>query len=215
MAAASMKLKRLLHIPEEIETFENRKIELEQYTTSSHIAACILHTAQFVYGDITNKCVADLGCGSGILTIGAALLDARYCTGFDIDPSALSLSVENAVDRNVSGQCEFILCDVKQIDKSMQLKAFDTVIMNPPFGTRAKGVDLEFLKMAVSLATNAVYSLHKTSTRKHVISTAKQLGVHPKVIAELRFDLPASYKFHKYNSVDVQVDLIRFTWKSI
>lgn len=241
MAAASMKLKRLQHILEEIETFENPKIELEQYTTSSHIAACILHTAQFVYGDITNKCVADLGCGSGILTIGAALLDARYCTGyiystvyimvleylkmfisvcficftgFDIDPSALSLSVENAADRDVLGQCEFILCDVKQIDKSMQLKAFDTVIMNPPFGTREKGADLVFLKMAVSLATNAVYSLHKTSTRKHVISTAKQLGVHPKVIAELRFDLPASYKFHKQNSVDVQVDLIRFTWKS-
>jgi len=82
MAAASMKLKCLLHILKEIETFENPKIELEQYNTSSRIAACILHTAQFVYGDVTNKCVADLGCGSGILTIGATLLDAQYCTGY-------------------------------------------------------------------------------------------------------------------------------------
>jgi len=92
----------------------------------------------------------------------------------------------------------------------MQLKAFDTVIMNPPFGTRKKGADLIFLKMAISLATRAVYSLHKTSTRKRVTSMAKELGVHAKVIAELRFDLPASYKFHKQDSVDVQVDLIRF-----
>ncbi|NP_001155764.1 methyltransferase-like protein 5-like [Acyrthosiphon pisum] len=207
---ASMKLKTLQHALEDIETFDNPKIELEQYTTSSHIAACILHTAQFVYNDISGKCVADLGCGSGVLCIGAALLGAQYCAGFDIDPSAISLSVENAADRDVSGQCDFILCDVKKIDKNMQLKAFDTVIMNPPFGTRERGADLIFLKMALSLATEAVYSLHKTSTRQHVLSMAKELGVYAKVIAELRFDLPASYKFHRRDSVDVQVDLIRF-----
>lgn len=76
-----MKLKKLQHVLENIETFENPKIELEQYTTSSHIAACVLHTAQFVYGDIYGKRVADLGCGSGVLCIGAALLGARYCAG--------------------------------------------------------------------------------------------------------------------------------------
>jgi len=99
---------------------------------------------------------------------------------------------------------------VKNIDKNMQHKSFDTVIMNPPFGTREKGADLDFLKMALRLATTAVYSLHKTSTRKRVISMAKKSGVNCKVIAELRFDLPASYKFHKKDSVDVEVDLIRF-----
>lgn len=133
-----------------------------------------------------------------------------FFIGFDIDPSALSLSLENAADRDVSNQCDFILCDVKNIDKNMQHKSFDTVIMNPPFGTREKGADLDFLKMALRLATTAVYSLHKTSTRKRVISMAKKSGVNCKVIAELRFDLPASYKFHKKDSVDVEVDLIRF-----
>lgn len=82
--------------------------------------------------------------------------------------------------------------------------------MNPPFGTRKKGADLLFLKSAFGLAKRAVYSLHKTSTRKHVMDTAKKWGIHSKVIAELKFDLPASYKFHKQNSVDVHVDLIRF-----
>lgn len=78
---AKLKLKKLQCELEDFETFENPKIELEQYTTSSHIAACILHTAQFVYADIENKTVADLGCGSGILCIGAALLDAKFCAG--------------------------------------------------------------------------------------------------------------------------------------
>lgn len=29
------------------------------------------------------------------------------------------------------------------------------------------------------------------------------------VLAQLRFDIPATYKFHKRRSVDVEVDLIR------
>lgn len=29
------------------------------------------------------------------------------------------------------------------------------------------------------------------------------------MLAQLRFDIPATYKFHKRNSVDVEVDLIR------
>lgn len=233
-----MKLKKLQYALEDIETFENPKIDLEQYTTSSHIAACVLHTAQFVYDDIRGKAVADLGCGSGVLCIGAALLDAKLCTGnaiyskiivlifkiisvnficytgFDIDPSAITLSVQNAVDRDVSERCEFVLCDIKTIDNSVKPKSFDTVIMNPPFGTREKGADLIFLKKAIKLATKAVYSLHKTSTRHHVICMAKKWGINCKVIAELRFDLPASYKFHKKDSVDVQVDLIRFVLKN-
>ena len=42
----------------------------------------------------------------------------------------------------------------------------DTVVMNPPFGTRKKGADMEFLSAAMKVASQAVYSLHKTSTRE-------------------------------------------------
>lgn len=77
-----MKLKNLQSALEGFETFKNPKIKLEQYTTSPHIAACILHTAQFTYGDIKGKIVADLGCGSGVLSIGAAILGAKFCTGY-------------------------------------------------------------------------------------------------------------------------------------
>ena len=36
------------------------------------------------------------------------------------------------------------------------------------------------------LANTAVYSLHKTSTRNHVIKKADEWGAHAEVIAELR-----------------------------
>lgn len=104
------------------------------------------------------------------------------------------------------------MCDVKNIDKFVQANSFDTVIMNPPFGTRVKGADMMFLKMALHMARTSVYSLHKTSTRAYIKNQALlDCGVYSKVIAELRFDLPASYKFHKKDSVDVKVDLVRFS----
>jgi len=82
LAVTTMKFKCLQQILEKIETFENIKLELKQYTTSSNIAACILRTVKFVYGNITNKYAADLGCESEMSTTGAALLGARYCTDY-------------------------------------------------------------------------------------------------------------------------------------
>lgn len=78
----------------------------------------------------------------------------------------------------------------------------DTVIMNPPFGTRRKGADVDFLRAATRLVAGgggAVYSLHKSSTRAHLQKVAlKELGcTEAQVLAELRYDLPATYKFHK------------------
>jgi hypothetical protein len=81
--------------------------------------------------------------------------------------------------------------------------AADTVIMNPPFGTRRKGADVDFLRAAARLlrsAGGAVYSLHKSSTRAHLQKVAlRELGCsEATVLAELRYDLPATYKFHKW-----------------
>lgn len=45
-------------------------------------------------------------------------------------------------------------------------KYFDTVLMNPPFGTKNNaGVDMKFLQMGIRLSCGSVYSLHKSSTR--------------------------------------------------
>lgn len=67
-----------------------------------------------------------------------------------------------------------------------------------------------FLEKAISLAQTSVYSLHKSSTREHIEDKAKQHNVKMDVLAELRFNLDASYKFHRRKSVDIEVDFIRF-----
>lgn len=71
------------------------------------------------------------------------------------------------------------------------------------------GIDLNFLQKAISMTRTAVYSLHKTATREHIKKKASEWGVNMEVLAELRFNLAASYKFHRKKTVDIEVDFIR------
>lgn len=74
---------------------------------------------------------------------------------------------DNVLDMELPGidcvQCN-VLTDLTE--DTRWTKSFDTVIMNPPFGTKHNaGMDLRFLETAIGLARTAVYSLHKSSTR--------------------------------------------------
>ncbi|XP_010889229.1 rRNA N6-adenosine-methyltransferase METTL5 isoform X2 [Esox lucius] len=171
----------------------------------------MLYTIHNTFDDVEGKLVADLGCGCGVLSIGAAMLDAGLCVGFDIDDNALEIFKRNTEEFELTN-IDLIQSDISSLSSDAYAKKFDTVIMNPPFGTKHnQGMDMQFLKTALTMATTAVYSLHKTSTRDHIQKKASDWGVNMKVIAELRYDLPASYKFHKKKSVDIKVDFLRFS----
>lgn len=178
---------------QDLDDFDEPKIQLEQYATPPHIAAQMLSTIDQTFDDIEDKLVADLGCGTGRLSIGSVLCGAEMVLGFDIDLKALESGVSNV--RDIFGEsddesqevkcgaegaivcsrgCErinFVQADVTSEDWdnfwSSMNKRFDTVIMNPPFGTKqAQGIDMLFLRRAIDLAEHTVYSLHKTSTRE-------------------------------------------------
>lgn len=68
---------------------------------------------------------------------------------------------------------------------------------------------MKFLEIAMDIS-NIIYSLHKTSTRDYILKKSDRLGFKAKVIAELKYDLPKTYQFHKKDSKDIQIDLIRF-----
>ena len=106
---------------------------------------------------------------------------------------------------------ELVNIDVESLGNEWENK-FDTVIMNPPFGTKHnKGLDIKFLQTGLKLSSGAVYSLHKTSTRDHILKKAGDWSVKAQVVAELRYDLPNTYTHHQKSSVDIHVDFIRFT----
>lgn len=208
---ASVKLKTLEQYLQQVNTFDKPKVHLEQYATTPHLASQMLYNIQASYADIEGKVVADLGCGCGTLSLGVSMLGSAFCVGFDIDCDALEIFQTNQDDLGIE-TCELVLCSVTRDMSQRWYNFFDTVVMNPPFGTRNKGLDMDFVCVGLNLAKTAVYSLHKTSTRNYVVRKAKGWNVNAEVIAELRFDLPATYKFHSKNSVDIEVDLVRYTF---
>ncbi|KAK9050961.1 hypothetical protein SSX86_027586 [Deinandra increscens subsp. villosa] len=207
-----MKLKQLEGLLGNLQQFANPKIELEQYPTGAHIASRMLFTAENSFGDVSNKIVADFGCGCGTLGLAATLLDAEHVIGLDIDDESIEIASINADELEV--EMELIQCEIKNLAWRGQM--VDTVVMNPPFGTRKKGADMEFLSVALKVASEAVYSLHKTSTREHIKRAALRdyNASSAEVLCELRYDLPKLYKFHKKKDVDISVDLWRFVPKT-
>ncbi|XP_066377004.1 uncharacterized protein [Miscanthus floridulus] len=203
-----MKLKQLEGLLGGLTQFPKPKVELEQYPTGPHIASRMLYTAENSFDDITGKVVADFGCGCGTLAVASALLDAEHVLAIDIDPQSLELAQENAADLELD--IDLVWSDIKNLNlKGIHV---DTVVMNPPFGARRKGADMEFLSMGLKVASQAVYSLHKTSTREHIKKAALRgcNAISAEVLCELRYDLPQTYKFHKKKEVDIAVDLWRF-----
>lgn len=210
--SSKIKLRKLEEYLQSVDTFGKPKILLEQYLTPSHIASQLTFTIQNNYNDFGDKLVADLGCGTGMLSIGAAILGASHVVGFELDENALEIATNNIVEMEIPN-VDFVQCDLLDAEAITKWSAsFDTVIMNPPFGTKKNaGMDVKFLETAIRLTHNVVYSLHKTTTRDFIGRKLKEFGVTGEVIAELRYNLEASYKFHKKSSVDVQVDVWRIS----
>jgi putative methylase len=138
----------------QIKPHPSPKASLEQYTVSESVAATMLHLAAYTYGDITNKRVLDLGCGTGRLALGCAFLGAESVVGIDIDKLAVKLAAENSANLGFKTEVDWMAGDVNAVAGK-----FDTVLQNPPFGVQKRGADRAFLKKALQVA-DAVYSLH-------------------------------------------------------
>ena len=65
--------------------------------------------------------VLDVGCGSGVLGIAAALLVGAKVVAVDIDPLAVSVTMENAEANRVSGLMEVSTTPLEEIDGSFNI----------------------------------------------------------------------------------------------
>lgn len=220
-----IKLKELEQYLSSAKPFANPKLALEQYATDAHLAARMAYTGATTFDDFADKHVLDLGCGCGMLSLAACLVGAFRVTAVDMDEAALEQFRENAAsvldldeEEEVQDHFELLRGDVLAMPQWYRGPHFDTVVLNPPFGTKANaGVDMAFLGVALSMlgpAGGAVYSMHKSSTRDYVLRRARESWRvrDAQVLAQMKFEILQQFKFHKKERVYVDVDLIRL-WK--
>ncbi len=177
------------------------RIRLEQYTIPADIAADILFLAGVVYRDIAGKFVVDLGTGTGRLAIGAVLMGARRIAAVDIDPVAINVARENSQVASV--YVDWIVGDLDAIRGR-----FDTVLMNPPFGTKKRHLDKIFLRKAIGIA-RVVYSIHKSATREHILGYLERCRCKVPAIHEYTLDIPRMFEHHKKRRYPVKIDCYR------
>lgn len=179
------------------------KAEWEQYQTPAPIAADLVYRA-LAAGDIAGQRVLDLGCGTGILAIGAALAGAREVSGVDVDADALRVAEEAA--RSLGVPREVLGWRVGRVDTA-RLSA-DTVLMNPPFGAQRKHADQPFHLTALACAS-VVYTLVNGETADW--AERFYVGAGGRVTARwsYRFALPAQYLWHSKPRAFVEVAALR------
>lgn len=71
---------------------------------------CIRHLQKYI--ESADDVVLDLGCGSGILSIAAALCGSDSVKGVDIDPDAVAASIENVAKNHLENHIEIRQGDV-------------------------------------------------------------------------------------------------------
>jgi putative methylase len=196
-----MKLRQLEILLEKVAGFSSPAAHLEQYQTSAPLAARLLfHAAQ--NGDITGKTTCDLGCGTGILTIGAALLGAGQSTGIDIDEKALEIARLNAEKFAVTAS--FLQAD---ITSSTKLPGrWDTIIMNPPFGAQVLHADRVFIDCAIA-AGNEIYMIANTGSIPFIRSYVKDRANIRETI-EAVLPIRHCFHFHRKEVRNIRVEII-------
>jgi putative methylase len=197
-----MKKKHLEIILQKVPQINHPTPKLEQYMTPASIASDIIFNAYYL-GDITDKIIVDLGCGTGIFSIGASLLGAKKIIGIDVDKESIGIAKDFAKQNNL--KIEF-----KQINvNDVEIKC-NTVLMNPPFGAQKSNqkADRRFIEKGFEIA-EIIYSLHLTKTISFIeemISSLDGIITHHK---RYTFPIKCQFDFHKKEVIELNVSLLR------
>ena len=194
-----------------LDGFSEPKVRQEQYIMDSEIGASVLWNA-YLLKDIGEKSIADLGCGTGIIGIGALLLGAKHVVFVDSDKKALN-TVKNNISKIKSegyevGTADFIYKDIKEVSIEQ-----DVVIENPPFGTKTKHKDAVFLEKALKIAP-IIYSFHKSETKAFLRQFAGRNLAEITHIWDYKFPLKHTFGFHKREIHRINVSCFRFERKN-
>jgi len=184
----------------QVEEFQQPKISLEQYITPPQLASDILHTA-WMQGDIEGRKVVDLGTGTGIFAIGAALLGAKKIVAVEKDEAAIEIAKGNAESLGVKSEIRFVKADIEDFEENC-----DTVIMNPPFSVHSD-IDIGFIQKAVEIG-ESVYSVSHPGARKSIKDFVANSDHVLEALEEYEISLPPTYGFHTEENRETEIDVL-------
>ena len=171
---------------------------LEQVATPAEAAANLLGVLDRTVG-LRGRSVLDLGCGTGRLAVGAALLGAAPVTGVEVDPRLVPIA--RAAARAAGVDVEFRVSDVTQWDR-----AAEVVVMNPPFGAQRRYADRPFWDRAFTLAGRSIGAFASAASRTFIARLALDHDAHVVEVEPVPWNLPRTFPHHRAANVRLPVD---------
>jgi len=191
--------------------FDDPRAPLEQYRTPPELAAHLIHLAD-LREDIEDRTIVDLGCGTGMLALGAALRGPERAVGLDIDPGPLRTARENERKVASSTSVSWVRGDAGQAPLAPE-RSETTVVMNPPFGAQSgnEHADRAFLTTTAAIA-DVSYSIHNEGSQEFIGSFTADNGgtVTDSYLTE--FEIPRQFDHHDDDSRAVAAEVYRIEW---
>lgn len=202
---------------EAVTDFDDPSPDLEQYLTPPEIASHIVHLAG-LQDDLTDRTVVDLGTGTGMLAIGAAMSGADRVVGIDVDRSALEVARENGsrvLDVEGSASSASTLDWLRADVGRHPLACTDaTVLSNPPFGAQRgnRHADRAFLETAREIG-QVSYTIHNEGSQEFVESFATDNGGTVTHAFRASFALENRFGFHAEDTRELAAEVFRIEWR--
>ncbi|NGM70878.1 methyltransferase [Natronolimnobius sp. AArcel1] len=192
---------------ESLADFADPSPDLEQYLTPPEIAAHVCHLAALE--DDLSRPVVDLGTGTGMLAIGAALAGAERVIGIDVDTDALATARENATRVGAAG-IDWVRADATAPPVALEGA---TVLSNPPFGAQRgnRHADRDFLEAAGAVGTVS-YTIHNEGSQEFVESFAADAGGEVTHAFRAEFPIEHRFEFHTEAESTLQAEVFRLEW---
>ncbi len=203
-----------------LKSFQDPKIEYEQYQTDAIATADLFFHIAFELNDLSDNLIVDLGAGTGNYTVAAVLLGCPKVISVDIDSNALKILKENISVLEISDKIHIIQADLREKDITNEIIEFKkenfnenskiVVVSNPPFGVHNKGADVVFLSQAFKFA-DIIYSIHNSDekTREYLAKKIVKFGGIISERSTLYLILKKTYKFHSKKVKRIKTDVYR------
>jgi len=193
-----------------VQGFQDPTASLEQYATSPEVAASLVHVAD-QHGDLDDATILDLGAGTGMLALAAALRGPRRVIGVDVDPTPLRTARENARRINAATDVEWVVGDATDLPLSFEERP--VVFSTPPFGAQTgnEHADRAFLDQ-ISAVARVSYTVHNAGSQSFVESYVDDAGGQVTDAFVVELDVDNQFEFHDEATATVDAEAYRIEW---